>query len=245
MKYFQSVALTLCAPLLGSCWLIFPSPPPPPPSLNLSFTVPEVPVAARGNAYIGIFWYDDKANPFLVVSGKVDASQVSPQSGYSYTPSSRVQGREIFLSGAELKQIQENPKFLLSLPQGEARDKGVTQLEGADGARTGTLYPLVWHDTLANGKFDPLNDKVLFETNDVISYANKDFSYSFDGNSSGKTFRETGKRRQGWTHVRHFVLTGASGNELTWNSLATDNPALYKLRLKEPTNVVGSMEVKP
>ncbi|MBC7646179.1 MAG: hypothetical protein H7095_03560 [Pseudopedobacter sp.] len=245
-KYFKLAALTLCAPLLGSCWLIFPAPPPSPPSLFLSFGVPEIPSVAVGNAYLGVFWYDAEANPYPVVTSRLEGNMVPLEGRLSPPPPpSGFTGRETFISGYELQKLQENPKFLLSLQQGEARDKGVSQLGGADGARTGTLYPFVWQDLLVNGKFDPVNDKILFDTNDVISYANKDFSYSFDGNSSGISFRETGKRRQGWTHVHHFVLTGTSGNELTWNSLATNSPSLYKMRLKEPTDVVSSMEVKP
>jgi len=228
MTLFRILPLALCAPLLGSCWLIFPSPPPPPPSLSLSFTVPEIPASARGNAYLGLFWYDADANAFPVSSSRVEAG-----------------AQKLFVSGYDLKNLQDNPKFLLSLTEGEARNLSATNLSGADGVRTGTLYPFIWNDLNGNGKYDPLSEKVVFDTNDVISYANKDFNYSFEGNKAGTAFRQSGKRRHGWTHVRHFVLSGASGNELTWNSLAPDSPSLYSFKMKEPTDFASSMEVRP
>lgn len=228
MTLSRILPLTLCAPLLSSCWLIFPSPPPPPPSLSLSFTVPEIPAAARGNAYLGLFWFDKDANAFPVSSSRVEAG-----------------AQKLFVPGYDLKNLQENPKVLLSLTEGEARNLSATNLSGVDGVRTGTLYPFIWNDLNANGEYDPLSEKVVFDTNDVISYANKDFNYSFEGNKAGTVFRQSGKRRQGWTHVRHFVLSGASGNELTWNSLALDSPSLYTFKMKEPTNFASSMEVHP
>ncbi len=228
MKFARILTLTLCAPLLGSCWLIFPSPPPPPASINLSFTLPEIPAAAQGKAYLGVFWYDKDAN------------------AYPFGSSQAVNGTEtkLYLYGYELQSLESNPKFQLSLLEGEARDLSATNLSGADGVRTGTLYPFIWNDVTANGKYDPLSDKVLFDTNDLISYTNKDFSYSFEGNHNGTAFRQSGKRRQGWTHVRHLVISGAAGNEVSWNSLAADSPSLYQLRMKEPTDFASSMEVK-
>jgi|GEM_PF-1751686 len=244
MTLSRILPLTLCAPLLGSCWLIFPSPPPPPSSLYLSFTVPEIPAAARGNAYLGLFWYDADANATAVVTSRLADSGPVPLTSPPLPPSYG-NGRELFVSGYALQVLQNNPKFLLSLEGGEARNLSATNLSGADGVRTGTLYPFIWNDVNANGQYDPLSEKVVFDTNDVISYANKDFNYSFEGNKAGTVFRQSGNRRQGWTHVRHFVLSGASGNELTWNSLAPDSPALYTFKMKEPTNFASSMEVRP
>ena len=115
---------------------------------------------------------------------------------------------------------------------------GTVTVTPAD-VKTCYVYFVAYVDSNRNGL--PESSEVEYMTHDVLSYADKDFTYS--GASADGKIVTTGSVRQGWTVLRHSVLqpTATPGHyRVSMTSLPPEDQGIA-IQMHEPSSFLTSM----
>ncbi|WP_161882169.1 hypothetical protein [Deinococcus alpinitundrae] len=208
-----------------------PVPPPSYSNVNLTFTFPAISRADAQNLMLAAYYYDGSETLKLL--------QQNPLSYGGYSGSSEtITSAQLPLYN--LDSALQNSKCSSPFVGGETKDR--TQVSVTPNTvNTCNVYFSIYTD---GGQHFPTSTTEKYMTNDLVSFASSNFTYSFvspDGNST-----ESGSRKQGWTLIRHQVLQPSStpGKYLvSMNSVPAAEQAL-PIRMHEPTNGLISQSIR-
>ena len=232
----------LLSSLLTACPQPQPVPPPTSPTFNLSFSYPAQADLGTGltlAAYtysgagkvIAVSGYGGYPSPYGPYSSPIKAA-ASPVSGNYNLTSLSLGGYALdnllLPGGTDCRSFKP--------PQDAAL--GSITVTPAD-AKTCSVYFVAYTDSNRNGL--PESSEVRYMTHDVLSYADKDFTYS--GASVDGKITTTGTVRRGWTVLRHLVLQPANAPgqyRVSMTSLPTEDLGIA-IQMHEPSPFLTSM----
>ena len=232
----------LLSSLLTACPQPQPVPPPTSPTFNLSFSYPaqaDLGIGLTLAAYtysgtgkvIAVSGYGGYPSPYGPYSSPIKAA-ASPVSGNYNLTSLSLGGYALdnllLPGGTDCRSFKP--------PQDAAL--GSITVTPAD-AKTCYVYFVAYTDSNRNGL--PESSEVRYMTHDVLSYADKDFTYS--GASANGKLTTTGNVSRGWTVLRHLVLQPSSAPgqyRVSMTSLPTEDLGIA-IQMHEPSPFLTSM----
>jgi hypothetical protein len=223
-------------PVLTAC----PMPPsPPPPGIGLSFSYP--PKADTTDLTLAAITFSSTGQVTVVNSyggyyGPY-AAQVSPVA----PPPVNFKTSSLYLDGYALQNLlSPTGTNCRSFKDDQDKGLGTITVTPAD-VKTCYVYFIAFADGNRNNK--PEAGEEVYMTHDVLSYADKDFSYS--GASTDGKVSTSGSVKVGWTVLRHSVLQPAStpgGYKVTMTSVPVEDQAIA-IQMHEPSNFLTSLSL--
>jgi hypothetical protein len=239
----------LLTPLLTACPIYRPPPPPTSPSFSLNFSYPAQ-ADTTGLNLVAYTYAGSGAN-----AGK--PTSINPYDGYpvsgnysSYSVPMKAQTSPavynpslgtLNLGGYALDNVL-SPGGLNCRAFRPAQDValGTFTVTPAD-VQTCYVYFVAYSDSNGNGR--PDGSEVVYMTHDVLSYADKDYTYS--GASTDGKISSIGTVRQGWTLLRHSVLQPSSTPgqyKVSMTSVSADDQSIA-IEMHEPSPFLTSMSL--
>ena len=240
----KSLPLLSAGVLLSSLLTACPQPVPLPtsPTFNLSFSYPAQADLSAGLT-LAAYTYSGAGKVTAVngyaypgsygtYSAPIKAASSPPVPGGGNLPS-------LYLGGYALDSLlAPNGTNCQSFKPPQDAALGTITVTPAD-VRTCYVYFVAYLDSNRNGL--PESSEVRYMTHDVLSYADKDFTYS--GASTDGKITTTGNVRRGWTVLRHLVLQPAStpgSYKVSMTSLPTEDLGIA-IQMHEPSPFLTSM----
>ena len=205
---------------------------PPPPAysnVNLTFTFPAISSAEAQTLTLAAYYYD---TPDASKPGSIKILQQQLLAYQKYDGSTGESITSASMSLYNLDSALQDAKCSTPFVGGETKDRSSVVVTPST-VNTCNVYFSLYTDS---GLGSPTTTSQKYMTNDLVSYASSDFTYSFlspDGNST-----ESGSRMKGWTLVHHLVLQPSStpGKYLVSMNSVPDAEQAIPIRLHEPTN---------
>ena len=205
-----------------------PVPPAPYVGANLTFSLPPTSNAeAQGLTLAAYYFVADAASGKPTGQIKVLQSEPLAFNNFNGDASGTVSTARISLYG--LGDTAKDPTCLSAFVGRSTQNRTQVVVTPAT-VKTCDIYFSVY----SGSSLTTSSEK--YTTNNFVSYASSDFTYSFvssDGNSS-----ESGNRKQGVSLVRHSVLqpSATPGKYLVSMNSVPDKDQAIPIRLHEPTN---------
>ena len=229
----QSQRRTLKFAALGTALVISltacPQPVPPPPpasSVNLTFSLPPISNVEAHNLTLAAYYFvADTASG--KPTGQIKVLQSEPLAYSNFNGGGTVTTASLSLY--DLSSVSNDPTCLSAFVGRSTQNRTQVVVTPAT-VKTCDIYFSVYSGSSLNTSTEK------YTTNDFLSYASSDFTYSFvssDGNST-----EFGNRKQGVSLVRHSVLqpSATPGKYLVSMNSVPNKDQAVPIRLHAPTN---------
>ena len=223
---FPALGIGLIA-LLTACPGHYP--PPVYTNVNLTFSFPAISSAEAQSLTLAAYYYD---TPDASKPGSIKILQQQPLAYPKYDGSTGDSVTSATMNLYNLDSALQNAKCSTPFVGGETKDRSSVVVTPST-VNTCNVYFSLYTDS---GLGSPTTTSQKYMTNDLVSYASSDFTYSFV--SPGGNSTESGSRKKGWTLVRHLVLQPSStpGKYLVSMNSVPDAEQAIPIRMHEPTN---------
>ena len=245
----KNLLLLSAGALLSSLLTACPQPVPPlptSPTFNLSFSYPaQADLTAGTGLTLAAYTYTGAGKVFAVSGyggypGSYGAYS-SPITPATSPPAVNYNLASLYLGGYALDSLlsPSGTNYQSFKPPQDAA-LGTITVTPAD-VKTCYVYFVAYTDSNRNGL--PESTEVKYMTHDVLSYADKDFTYS--GASVDGKITTTGTVRRGWSVLRHLVLQPVSSPgqyKVSMTSLPTEDLGIA-IQMHEPSPFLTSMSL--